>query len=245
MYEAAELDRVFVQARRVTLRLVAEPREKTPDVEVSYTLEDGWPYVLVTTTFSNRGTTALDVDLVNAIRADHSFESSPEAPTDLFWAYDKHFGQAYGVVAEGHDILGANARRLMLRYRDRNGKVAVRLAPGETHRLTRRVIPGANLFEVRRTSPIGVAGKADRPVRLAVKDTAGRPVREADVVLASDGKPMGLGAHRRRREPAARRGPKRRRARRSRRSATGRRRSRSAPRSPRRSRSSCPRPPWS
>src|SRR4029077_10584475 len=40
-YEAAELDRVFVRARRVTLRLVASPREKEADVEVSYTLEDG------------------------------------------------------------------------------------------------------------------------------------------------------------------------------------------------------------
>ena len=192
MYEAAELDRVFVQARRVTLRLVAEPREKTPDVEVSYTLEDGRPYVLVTTTFANRGTTAVNVDLVDAIRADHSFEFSPEAPTDLFWAYDKHFGQAYGVVAEGHDILGANARRLMLRYRDRDGKVAVRLAPGETHRLVRRVIPGAYLFEVRRIAG-HLAGHSDRPVRLVVKDTAGYPVPEADVVLSRDGKPRAWG----------------------------------------------------
>jgi hypothetical protein len=192
MYEAAELDRVFVQARRVSLRLVAEPREKTPDVEVSYTLEDGWPYVLVTSTFTNRGTTDLTVDLVDAIRADHSFESSPEGPVDLFWAYDKHFGQAYGVIAEGHDIVGANARRMMLRYRDGNGKVAVSLAPGETRRLTRRVIPGANLFDVRQVAD-GLAGKGGRTVRLTVKDTAGRPVREADVVLARDGKPSAWG----------------------------------------------------
>ncbi len=149
MYEVTELDRVFVQGRRVTLRLVALPREKAPDVEVAYILEDGWPYVLVTSTFSNRGNAAVDIDLVDSIRADHSFESSREGPTDLFWAFDRHFGQAYGVVAEGHDILGANARRLMLRYRDRNGKVNVVLAPGETYRLARRVIPGANLFDVR------------------------------------------------------------------------------------------------
>ncbi len=131
IYEAAELDRVFVQARRVTLRLVAAPRGKEPDVEVSYTLEDGWPYVLVTTTFSNRGTGPVDVELLDAIRADRTFESSPENPADLFWAYDKAFGQAYGVVADGHKILGANARRSLLRYQDRNGKVVVPLAPGE------------------------------------------------------------------------------------------------------------------
>ena len=192
VYEADELDRVFVRARRITVRLVATPREKAPDVEVSYTLEDGWPYVLVTTAFANRGAAPVDADLVDAIRADHSFESSPEAAADLFWAYDKHFGQAYGVVADGHDILGANARRLLLRYRNRGGKVAVRLAPGETYRLTRRVVPGANLFDLRQVAA-ELAGAPSRPVRLVVKDTAGRPVAGADVVLAAEGKPRAWG----------------------------------------------------
>ncbi len=187
MYEVAELDRVFVQGRRVTLRLVALPREKTPDVEVAYILEDGWPYVLVTSTFSNRGKAAVDVDLVDAIRADHSFEFSREGTADRFWAYDRHFGQAYGIVAEGHDILGANARRLILRYRDHNGKVAVVLAPGQTYRLTRRVIPGAHLFDVNRIAD-GLADKAVHTIGLTVKDTAGRPVPAADVILAIDGK---------------------------------------------------------
>ncbi|WP_406699215.1 CehA/McbA family metallohydrolase [Singulisphaera sp. Ch08] len=192
VYEAAELDRVFVQARRVTLKLVATPREKEPDVEVSYTLEDGWPSVLVTTTFSNRGATPIDADLLDAIRADHSFESSPEAPAPLFWAYDKYFGQAYGVVAEGHEILAANARRLLLRYRDQDGKTTVRIAPGASYRFARRVIPGANLFDVRHVAN-QLAGSKDRPVRLTVKDEAGRPVAAADVALALSGKPYAWG----------------------------------------------------
>lgn len=187
VYEASELDRVFVKARRVTLRLVATPHEKEPDVEVAYTLEDGRPFVELTTTFTNRRTAPADVDLVDAIRADRSFEHGPESPADLFWAYDKHFGQAYGVLAEGHDIQGSNARRLMLRYRTRDGKVSVRLAPGESYRLTRRIIPGANLFDVRRVAD-RLAGKPDRSVRLTVKDTAGQPVAAADVVLAIGGK---------------------------------------------------------
>jgi hypothetical protein len=189
IYEAAELDRVFVKARRVTLRLVASPREKEPDVEVAYTLQDGQPFLEVTTTFTNRGTSAVDAELLDAMRADRSFEQSPETPDDLFWAYDKHFGQAYGVVAEGHDVRGTNSRRLLIHYRDRDGKVAVKLAPGESYRLTRRVIPGANLFDVRRVAD-RLTGKADRPVRLSVKDAAGRPIAAADVVLARDGKPM-------------------------------------------------------
>lgn len=191
-YEVAELDRAFVQARRVTLKLVATPREKEPDVEVSYTLEDGWPSVLVTTTFSNRGATPIEADLLDAIRADHSFESSPEAPAPLFWAYDKHFGQAYGVVAEGHEIQAANARRYLLRYRDHDGKTTVRIAPGTSYRLVRRVIPGANLFDVRAVAD-HLAGKTARPVRLTVNDEAGRPVPSADVVLATSGKPYAWG----------------------------------------------------
>ena len=65
------------------------------------------------------------------------------------------------MVADGHEILGATARQLLLRYRNRDGKVAVRLAPGESYRLTRRVIPGANLFDVRRVAD-RIAGKDDQ-----------------------------------------------------------------------------------
>jgi hypothetical protein len=186
VYETADLDRVFVQARRVTLRLVAAPREKEPDVEVAYALEDGWPYVQVTTTFTNRRDTPVDADLLDAIRADKTFEQSPSGAAGLFWVYDTHFGQAYGVVAEGREILGTSARQLLLRYQDRDKKVAVRLEPGGSYTLTRRVIPGANLFDVRRVAD-RLAGKAVHPVRLTVNDTAGHPIPEADVVLVRDG----------------------------------------------------------
>ena len=101
---ADELDRVFVKARRVSLRLVAKPLEQMPDVEVAYTLQDGWPYVLVTTTFANRGDKTVEVDLLDSIRADRTFEQCPEGPQDLFWVYDRHFGQAYGILAEGHQV---------------------------------------------------------------------------------------------------------------------------------------------
>ena len=191
-YDVAELDRVFVRARRVALKLIASPREKEPDVAVSYTLEDGSPFLLVTTTFINRRADAVDAELLDAIRADRSFEHGPEGPAGLFWAYDKHFGQAYGVLADGHQILGASARQLLLRYRGRDGKVSVPLAPGQSYRLTRRIIPGANLFEVRGVAN-RLAGKSDRAVRLSVKDTAGRPVAQADVVLARDGRPFSWG----------------------------------------------------
>ncbi len=187
VYEADELDRVFVRASRVTLRLVATRRENEPDVEVSYTLADGWPYLVVTTRFSNRGRTPIDADLLDSMRADGPFESSPEDPADLFWVYDRHFGQAYGLVAEGHQILGAKARRMLLRYRDTQGKVTVRLAPGETYQLSRKIFPGAHLFDVRRLAD-RVAGKKGHLLQVAVKDPSGQAIADVDVTLARDGK---------------------------------------------------------
>jgi hypothetical protein len=189
IYEAAELDRVFVRARRVTLRLVAAPRGREPDIEMSYTLEEGWPYVLVTTTFSNRGDRPVDAELLDAIRADRTFQSSPETPGGHFWVYDKDFGQAYGVVADGHKIVAANARQYLLRYSDPAGKVVVPLPPGGSYRLVRRVIPGANPFDLERITN-RLSGKTEHAVGLVVKDTSGRPVAGADVAFACAGKPQ-------------------------------------------------------
>jgi hypothetical protein len=187
VYEAAELDRVFVKARRVVLRLVAVPREGQPDVMVSYALEDGWPYVLVATRLSNPGREPIEAELVDGIRADRSFQFSPPGASGLFWAYDPHFGQAYGVVPDRREVLALAGRQVLLRYPDREGRVTVRLVPGESFWLVRRVVPGADLFAVRRVAS-QLWGDPDRSVRLLVKDTAGRPIDEADVALVREGK---------------------------------------------------------
>jgi hypothetical protein len=185
VYEAAELEHVFVKARRVTLRLVATPLEQTPDVEVAYTLRDGWPYVLVTTTFTNRGDKSVDAELLDSLRADGPFERSREGVLDLFWAYDRHFGQAYGVQAEGHQVRSSYARATLLQYQNPEGKVAARLEPGATYRLSRRIIPGADVFQVRSIAD-RLAGRPARSATLTVR-SGGRPVSGADVKLERDG----------------------------------------------------------
>jgi hypothetical protein len=191
VYEADPLDRVFVRARRVTLRLIALPRAHEPDVEVSYALEDGWPYLLVTTVFANRGPTPIDVDLLDSIRADRSFEMSPEGASDLFWAYDRHFGQAYGVVTVGQ-ILGVNARQMQLRYLDRQGKAAHRLGPNEVYRHARWIFPGADLFEVRQIAN-RFRGLKEHRLQVTVNDASAHAVVDADVTLARGGKPEAWG----------------------------------------------------
>jgi hypothetical protein len=192
-YEVAELDRLFVQAKRVTLRLVASPREKEPDVEVAYTLDQTWSYLLVTTTFTNRRDVPVEIEMADAMRADGTFEFSPDGPADLFWAYDKHFGQAYGVLAEGRGVLSATSWQRLLRYPDKDGKVTVRLAPGGSYRLARRIIPGSNLFDVRRDAQGILSGKGVGFDWLEVKDTAGKPVVGADVVVEQEGKRFAWG----------------------------------------------------
>ncbi len=185
-YDAADLEHVFVRARKVTLRLVAAPKEATPDVELSYTLEDGKPFVEVTTRFTNRGTKAVDADLLDSIRADRTFEFSPNTPSDLFWANDPHWGQGYGIVPDGHDVAAAPARAALIRYRTNDRKVAVGLAPGESHTLTRRVFPGRSPFDLQLTR-CEILGKPATKTSLTVKEATGHPIAGATVAFASQG----------------------------------------------------------
>jgi len=152
--------------------------EREPDVEVAYSLEDGSSSLLVASTHTNRGETPIDVELVDAIRADATFEFSADEASDLFWAYDKHFGQAYGVVAEGRRVRSATSWQRLLRYAGKDGKVSVRLAPRESYRFTRRVIPGRTLFDVR-----GLAGRLSGKARKVTRFVENREVRIAQVLI--------------------------------------------------------------
>jgi hypothetical protein len=191
VYETAELDRVFVRGKSVTLRLVASPRERTPDVEVAYTLQDGWPYVLVTTTFANRSDRELDAELLDSVRADRSFQRCPDGPLDLFWVYDRYFDQAYGVQSEGHKVLTGNARATLLRYQNSDGKVEVRLKPRESYKLMRRVIPGDDLFKVRSIAN-RLSNRAEQRTKVLVR-SEGKLVAGAEVRLAMLGALIGAG----------------------------------------------------
>jgi hypothetical protein len=187
IYEVDEIDRLFVQARRVSLRLVAAPREKEPDIEVLYTMEDGWPEIVVDTRFTNTRAVPIEFELVDSFRLDGAFEFSAPGVSDLFWAYDKHFGQAYGLYVDDHTIQSAVSWERQLRYRDQAGKVAVRLEPGMSYRLFRVVTPGANLFEVQRNIA-RQRSRASWTEDLEVRDPTGQPVDAADVVLEQAGK---------------------------------------------------------
>jgi hypothetical protein len=148
--------------------------------------------VLVTTRFTNLSALPLETQPADSIRADRTFEHGPQGASGLFWFYDHHFGQAYGVVAERRDVLPSASRELLIRFQDKDQKVAMRLAPGESQSLVRRIIPGANLFDVQKVAA-AIAGTPEPIVRLTVKDTAGKPIAGADVSFERDGKTQARG----------------------------------------------------
>ncbi len=176
----------------VSIRLVSEPKEGEPDLELIYTLQDGWDYVLVETRFRNSGEKPVGVELVDAVRADHSFQKVPDGQTELFWVHDNWFNQAYAVVPDAHEIqTHSDARNSTLRYLS-DGKTRITLDPHQSHTLIRRVTPGANLIDVKGTAS-RIRGNHPRRVTLSVRDTAGKPVADAEVTLKTDDKEYGSG----------------------------------------------------
>lgn len=192
VYETADPKSLFIQAKSVTLKCMAEPKPGEPDVTVAYTLADGSPYVLVESTFHNGSTAPTSIDLIDVLRAERSFEKSPDGTSSLFWVHDKWFGQAYGVQGEGLEILsGSSAISSNLRLVV-DGKSRLTLQPGESRTITRRLIPGANTLDVRAAAE-SLTAKSVRTDTIEVVDASGAGIAGADVQLNVEGKPYAAG----------------------------------------------------
>ena len=183
-----------VASKRVALSLPYS----SPAVEVRYTLEDGWPYVLIERTFANKGKTPLtltDRDYPMGLEMGPRFQAGrpdfiwgAELEERLAFVYDPWFGQAYGVVAGSGPI---QARLLTRRpvlgvYRQAaDGKLELVLQPGETLTLAARLFPAPDLFRLRALTA-RLAGQTLHPLRLDVADASG-PIADC-LVTASRGK---------------------------------------------------------
>ena len=126
----------------------AESTEGKPDAELTYTLEQGQPYLLVETTYTNRSDKPLELPLLDEMRADGTFEKSPTGKGTFFWVYDPWFGQAYGVLPEKGEVQSSSDVKSSTMHYEHDGKTTVSLQPGEKLRVARRLFPGANLLEV-------------------------------------------------------------------------------------------------
>jgi hypothetical protein len=170
---------------KVMLSFVAATNPDQATVELSYVLDDDAPFVLVETVFRNKTDKALEVQLVDEMRADTTFEKTPNGQSPYFWVYDPWFGQAYGLVYENAACDAKSDARWSTVNVLVDGKPAVRLEPGKEFRLVRRLIPAANLLNLREV--INELGQtSQRDVMVKVRDTAGSPVADATVKVSLD-----------------------------------------------------------
>lgn len=168
-------------ATSVSASFVSESAEGRPRGTLRYTLGDGKDWLLVETTYTNEADKPLPLP-ADQFRADNSFQKTANGDAPLFWVYDKWWGQAYGMVCEGHALAcTSDARTSTVEFRPADGQ-PVSLMPGQSYSLVRRVIPGAHLLEVYSISG-ALAGIELRDISLEVRDTSGRAVAQADVIV--------------------------------------------------------------
>src|SRR5262249_32962376 len=166
-----------------------EPKtDPQPEVRLEYELADGQPFLLVRSVFTNTFDQPLDVALEDDLRADNFDQKVKAGPTDLFWVHDHHFEQAYGLVADHHDLRSrSDVRNSVIQYvPDKSDTPSVKLQPGETYELVRRLIPGPSVLAVK-----GEAAKL-RGVPTALRgwhfvDAAYRPGAGVGVTLKPGG----------------------------------------------------------
>ncbi len=176
----------------IALECLAPATVDRPEVRLTYTLREGQDFVEIRSEFRNTAEKLLQLAPVDDFRADRTFQSSPPGETDLVWAYDKWWGQAYGVVAPetAMRLSGSPAEPRVIEFLS-GGKLTRELAPSQTLTLERRFFAARDLIAVR-AAAARLHGDADLyPHRLAIQDARGEAIRDADVQLLLDDKPYG------------------------------------------------------
>ena len=158
-----------------------------PSVTVCYILEDGWPYVLVETVFTNPTGKPYQPDLNVRLRVETGTIAGSDFDGRLCSLYDPWFHQAYGVLADGHRLAVKVAGPILnLQYQAPDGNPVI-IPPGGSVTITRRLFPAQDLFQLKAVAA-GVLGIPQRQVTLAV-DAPGVE-REAITVTAKAGETL-------------------------------------------------------
>ena len=177
--------KAHVKAERVHLTVKTVASDTAPLIETRYTLQDGWPYVLIETTWHHTGKEPLELQPFDEMRADASFTRADPGEMSLFWVYDKWWDQAYGVVADGATITaGPDARGHKLQYTIDDEKT-VEVQPGSSFRLLRRLFPSRNHAQLRAVAE-HLAHDPLTDVAMEVVDTKNEPIAGADVEILTD-----------------------------------------------------------
>ena len=185
--DASAVDResaaIQLQGKSVQLRCRSIPADGLPSLVVTYRLKDGDPSLTVDSTFRNEVNSPLEVDLVDRIIADQTFEYGHEMETNLAWWYDPWFGQAYGIVADQRKVDQKSPERKvgsLVRYTS-HGTSTVVIEPGKSYQLLRNIFPGNNLIEVRAVAN-QMAKITNHAMAITVVDPDG-PVAAAQITI--------------------------------------------------------------
>ncbi len=181
-------DKPVATAKRLIAEVRNNPGENGLLVVTTYILEDGWEWIECNTTFTNNGEKAVTVDLVDSMRADRTFEHGQDGKLNMHWVYDRWFNQAYGFVSKDFKVAPGPAGRGGVPgsvYYEKDGKRKVTLGANESIELTRIIIPGNDVLQVK-----GIAGTMLKyeqgHVQLSANDDAG-PVANANVIITRQG----------------------------------------------------------
>lgn len=187
-----EAGRAVLRAAEVRVTCRAEVPAGQPRAEVTYVLCDGAEWLRVETTFTNDGEKDRELVLKDEMRADATFEKSGSDPGRLFWVYDKWFGQAYGIVADGHALRGQSDARNSIMHYLHEGAERVNLAPGQAVHLVRRIAPARHLLALR-TSAGTLLGENQRSHTIGVRDSNGAAIADADIAVVQGEATYGSG----------------------------------------------------
>ena len=146
-----------IEGQKIWLRFHAETEPQRPDVRVAYALRDADDWVLVGTDHTNPHDQPVDARVTDALRLDGEFEMGIDTSiqSNLFWALDAHWGQAYGVipVEQNVQVRGLDGtierRRPVLAY-SVGGSLAAKDDRG-LH-LERRIIPAQDTVSLKATA---------------------------------------------------------------------------------------------
>ncbi len=175
----------ILSGERVSLSCSAEVDSLR--VTHAYELRTGEPFLTVTTTLTNPTADRRGTELGDALRAEGpSFGKVADGIVGLVWAYDRWFGQAYGVWGDGLKArVVSDERATVIRWIGPDEEFPM-LEPGQTVRFTRRIMPAADTFAIRAVEAV-LMGRSLRRIEIRTLDAGRRPAPFADVALVAGG----------------------------------------------------------
>jgi hypothetical protein len=178
------------------------------NVETTYTLRDGEPYLRIATTYSNPGSKAANAAVYDKMRADTLFRIPPAGTTNSLIYYEPWNNAAYGVVRAGGLPIKSYANPANVTYFEEGGNrldfpdlmtkdpsavpigktypLPTPIPAGGSVKVERFLIPGRHPADVQLVIA-GLLHEAITQVPVRVKDEQGHPINEA-IVRALNGK---------------------------------------------------------